>query len=191
MMLILISRLRWYLSGFSPAKLLLCSLWWMNILWEVALRLCKYPVNHQTFNLVINLLISVWTHGFLFYSIFCSLLSYLLNNLLVFVIIIYFSTKLSSWLLCPLVCSIILWKLPYFLAIVSGSFFPFFKKSVLHSAILLENSGGFSEKTAFRNQNLSARWVCYYWGVIVPCPLPGGLCLYFSLLITVGSHLYI
>lgn len=165
----------------------LCDEWifYGKLLWD-----SKYPVNHQTFNLVINLLISVWTHGFLFYSVFCSLLNYLLNSLLLLVIIIYFSTKLSSWLLCPLICSIILWKLPYFLAIVSGSFFPFFL-SVLQSAILLENSGGFCEKTAFRNQNLSARWVCYYWGVIVPCPLPGGLHLYFSLLIMVGSHLCI
>lgn len=29
------------------------------------MRLCKYPVSHQAFNISIHLFISVWTHGFL------------------------------------------------------------------------------------------------------------------------------
>lgn len=53
---------------FYYVKLLFSTLYIIPILWGDTLKLCKYSISYQTFNISIYLSISVWTHGFQFYS---------------------------------------------------------------------------------------------------------------------------
>lgn len=110
---------------------------------------------------------SVWTYGFLFY-----LMDF---NLILFIIIICFGTKLSAWLLCPFNMTIILWKLPLCSGTKSCSrLLCYFFYSVLGIVILLKNSESFSWKMVFRNHKI---WVLDEFTVIgvllFPAPFHG------------------
>ena len=71
------SFIKMCLADVSTVKLFsfLFPLWLISIRWWGSLKPWKYPIPHQTFNLFIYLLISLWIDGFLFYTSYNLLLS--------------------------------------------------------------------------------------------------------------------
>lgn len=105
----------------------------MTILWEVALRLCKYTVNHK---------LSIYSSTYLCRNELTD--SYFIQcifDLSLFIIIIYSGTRLSSWLLCS--CDMFHHSLKTASFSGTKSCFFYFFYSVSESAILLSNPGFF------------------------------------------------
>ena len=83
MLFILITWLRWDLSGFST-MLIFSLLKWIWIQWEVTVYLKHFFIPNHTFNAFIHLLISVWYP-------WLSLLLHVLESI---IIVVYFDVKI-------------------------------------------------------------------------------------------------
>lgn len=120
------------------------------------MKLCKYLITHQTFNLFVNIITSVETLGFCFYSINRNpflLIFFFFGALIICDLTV--GTLLSCFT-CPLDAPVSVFE-PFFTfeKDAPGSFCTF-PGPALKSAISPMNSDSFYWKIAFRNQDVGA-----------------------------------